>query len=384
MDLLESLGALVVAVVGSVVGSFFFLRARVRGQLAYHRAAGVHRFPQRLSLKRMEPFAWRKLSRGPQRVEAFHSLGFEDLAGFTVDEIPGARLFALQHPATGLLGLVNEHEQLGTWSDVLLFQHGERQPILASSILKHVHFFLLPGSPKIHKRDAAEQELMAAVLTAAGRDVPERGCPSRSRFGEGSARVDLKPGEQDPAPQLGQLRSGDIPLTTVEFVRLYEDAFADAIDQRLLEPWDDSELRRLLREQSQPCCGEQLTDEEFARIKSQYPAAVANELRLVCMMQFVRETALPASQWQEARERILVIHDRTPLRELTRRRIYGAYLTSELKKRLRRHANSKPPRESFNQFNTTLPPWERYKMLGQVARPVPADIYRAPIPRKAA
>ena len=341
--LLDTLGLLVLAVVGSVLGSFFLLRARVRGEFAYHRAAGIHRFPQRLSLRRMEPFAWRKQSRGPARVEAFHALGFEALAGFTVDEIRGARLFSLQHPATGLMGLVNEHEQLGTWSDVLVFQRGERQPILASSILKHVHFFLLPGSPKIHKRDAAEQELMAAVLTAAGRAVPRK-------------------------------------LTTDEFARLYEDAFADAIDQRLLEPLEDGGLRRLLREQNQTCCGEQLTDEEFARIKSQYPAAVANELRLVCAMQFLRETALPASQWQEARERVLVIHDRTPLRELARRRIYGAYLTSGLKKRLRRHANSKPPRQDFAEFNATQPPWERYKKLGQVTRPVPADIYCAPIP----
>lgn len=346
--LLESLGVLVVAGVGSVLGSFFYLRARVCREFAYHRAAGIHKFPQRLSLKRMEPFVWRKVSRGPQRVEAFRALGFEDLAGFTVDEIPGARLFALQHPATGLLGLANEHEQLGTWSDVLLFQRGECQPILASSILKYAHFFLLPGSPKIHKHGAAEQDLTAAVMTAAGRNA--------------------------------------VPLnvTADQFVRLYEEAFADAIDRRLLEPLDDGELRRVLREQNQPCCGEQLTDGEFARIKSQYPSAVANEVRLVCAMQFLRETALPASQWEEARERILVIHNRTPLRELARHRIYGAYLTPALKKRLRRHANSKPPRESFAEFNATLPPWERYKKIGDVTRPVPADIYRAPIPRKAA
>jgi hypothetical protein len=109
---------------------------------------------------------------------------------------------------------------------------------------------------------------------------------------------------------------------------------------------------------------------------------VANELRLVCAAQFLRETALPASQWEQARGRILVVHERTRLRELTRRRIYGAYLTEAIKPRLRRHDGSRPPRQSFAEFNAELPAWERYKRLGEVTRPVPADIYRAPIPRK--
>jgi hypothetical protein len=344
--LLASLAVLAVACLAGIAGLFFRLRARLRAEGAYHRAAAIHKFPQRLNLQQLEPFAWRKLSRGPQRAESFRALGFVDLGGFSVDELPGARLFVLQHPSSGLLGLVNEHEQLGTWSDVLTFPHGETQPILASSILRHGHFFLLPGSPKIHKHRATEQELANAVTTAAGRDAAA------------------------------------LKLTAGEFARLYEEAFAEALDRRLLEPLDDSEFRRLQRDQCQPCRDALLTDEEFGRIRNQYPAVVANELRLVCVAQFIRETDLPASQWQEARGRILVIHERTPLSKLTERRIYGAYLTEALKGRLRRHHDCKSPRESFGELNAALPAWERYKKLGEVGRPVPADIYRAPIPRK--
>ena len=166
-SLLASLAVLVVTCLACMTGAFFWLRARLREKTAYHGAASIHRFPQRLRLKQLEPFAWRKLSRGPQRVESFQALGFEPLGGFSVDELPGARLFVLQHPASGLLGLVNEHEQLGTWSDVLMFVRGENQPILASGILRHCHFFLLPGSPKIHKHRATEQELADTVKTAA-------------------------------------------------------------------------------------------------------------------------------------------------------------------------------------------------------------------------
>jgi len=344
--LLASLAVLAIACLAGMLGTFFWLRSRWRAEFAYHRAAAIHKFPQRLRLKQLEPFAWRKLSRGPQRVDSFGTLGFEELGGFGVDELPGARLFVMQHPGSGLLGLVNEHEQLGTWSDVLMFVRGESQPILASSILRHVHFFLLPGSPKIHKHRATEQELSNAVKTAAGAEAAA------------------------------------LKLTAGEFARLYEEAFAEAVDRRLLEPLADAELRRLLRDQCQPCGDTELTDPEFERIKNQYPAAVANELRLVCAAQFLRETPLPASQWEQARGRILVIHERTPPRELTLRRIYGAHLTQAIKRRLRRHDGSRPPRQSFAEFNAALPAWERYKKLGEVTRPVPADIYRAPIPRK--
>jgi hypothetical protein len=345
--LLDSMFVVALAGLASVVGSFFLLRARLRGTMAYHRAAAIHRFPQRLRLRRLEPFGWRKQSRGPQRVEAFRALGFAELGGFSVDELLGARLFVLQHSGTGLLGLVNEHEQLGTWSDVLLFSRGETQPILASGILRHCHFFLLPGLPKIHKHRATEEELAKAVERAADAGV---------------------------AP---------LNVTADEFGRLYEEAFAEAVDRRLLEPLGDGEFRRLLREQARPRCDDELTDAEFERIKEQYPLALANELRLVCVAQFLRETALPASRWQQARERILVVHERTPLRELTRRRIYGAHLTEAMKRGLRRHRSSKSPRESFAEFNAKLPAWERYKKLGEVVRPVPADVYSAPIPRGA-
>jgi len=343
---LASVAVLALACLAGLIGIFFWLRARLREQISYYRASAIHKFPQRLCLKRLDPFAWRKLSRGPQRVDSFRALGFESLGGFSVDEIPGARLFVLQHPGSGLLGLVNEHEQLGTWSDVLLFISGESQPILASSILRHCHFFLLPGSPKIHKHRASERELADAVKLAAG-------------TGATASKV-----------------------TPAEFARLYEEAFAESVDRRLLEPLPDAEFRRLLREQCSPCSDTQLTDVEFARIKNQYPAAVSNELRLICAAQFLRETVLPASQWQAVRGRILAIHNRTPLRELAGKRIYGAYLTEAIKRRLTRRSDSASPMESFAQLNGTLPVWERYKKLGEVTRPVPADIYSAPSSRK--
>ena len=146
--LLASVLIIAIVCVASVILGFLWVRAKLRAKLAYHRAAGIHKFPQRLTVTSLQPFTWRKLNRASKRVDAFRELGFMDLGGFSVDELPKLRLFALQHPVSGLIGIVNEHEKLGTWSDVMMFLPEERQPILASGIAKHSHFFCFPAHPK--------------------------------------------------------------------------------------------------------------------------------------------------------------------------------------------------------------------------------------------
>src|SRR6185295_8006181 len=126
-------------------------RIKVKRLYHYHLAAGINRFPGRLRLRKLEPFSWAKGGRAAHRVTEFEVAGFVGLAGFEVDELPGARMFALRHPVSGLIGVVNESGEPGTWSDVILFPEDGSQPALASSILKRSHFQFLPGDPKIHK-----------------------------------------------------------------------------------------------------------------------------------------------------------------------------------------------------------------------------------------
>ena len=136
-------------------------------------------------------------------------------------------------------------------------------------------------------------------------------------------------------------------VTGESFAAHYEQAFADATDARLLNQLEDYEVRRLVQERSRPCGGE-ISDAEFSLLKELLPAAIANELRLVCSSQFLRETRLPAAEWQRARQRLLVIHDHTPLPHLLGRCIHGAFWTKPLQRRLRsRQRVVGSPREIF-------------------------------------
>lgn len=322
---------------------FWFYKRKIKRWYALSVAESLHAFPGRITMRRLEPFVWHKGDRGPQRVTAFREIGFEPLAGYSVHELPCTRIFLLTQAATGLIGMVNESQELGTWSDVAFFRKGQTQPVLASSILKEAHFFLLPGDPKIHRADASPTDLCTAVRQALGREE--------------------------------QVES----VTAENFPTLFEKAFAEATDARLLTDLEDYELRKLLRDKG--CLGEEITDEkEFTLIKQLLPRALENQLRIACGAQFVREAALSAWDWQQSRDRLLIVHDRTPVWGLAERFLYGAFQTKEMRKLLRSiRAATASPRETFAKLNSRLPAPQRYKKLGEVSRPVPADIYRGPL-----
>ena len=172
-------------------------------------------------------------------------------------------------------------------------------------------------------------------------------------------------------------------LDAANFAAEYESAFARNADQRLLEPVEDFELRQMLREMelATPCGDEEgceLSEKEFAAVKHSYRTVISKQLASACALDFVR-TGLSASEWQRSRNSLLVIHDHTPLTELTRRSTSEACVTPELKKKIKSAPGSQSPRSHFVRINSSLPIKDRYQKLGTVEKPVPADIYRAPL-----
>lgn len=345
-ELLAIFGCLSLLLLAAVVWLVWLYQVRIKRSYLYGLAASVNKFPSRIQFSHQLAFQWKKPDRAAQRVTEFRNAGFADLGGFHVEELTCSRVFVLQHPASGLIGMVVESDEAGTWSDVLCFIQNQSQPILASSLLKRGNFRLLPGDPKIHKPEAGVEQLREAVLTAASR-LP---------------RVRMSSAE--------------------DFAARYEQAFAEATDSRLLEPLEDYEMRRLVSERGQPCGGE-VSEKELTQIRQLLPLAIENELRLACGAQFLRETKMSATDWQPAAQRLLIVHDRTPLSRLAGRLIYGVVLTKTVRRLLKRARRSPLPREAFATINAKLPTWERYRKLGEVTCPVPADIYRAPIEKRA-
>jgi DNA-binding NarL/FixJ family response regulator len=343
MEIIAYLLGAIGVVAALLAWAYFHVRGKMRSSFAYTQAVSIFRAPGRISLKHLTPFKWNKAERAEQRVLAFRTLGFEPLGGFRLAGEASARLCVMQHPVTGQIGMVQERDSVGTWSDAAFFQTGSSHPIYASNALKKAHFFLSPGDPKIHLPDAAEAELVAAVQKA----VPV------------GARA--------------------VRLTLDNAAQLIEEAYAVAVDARLLEPLADFEIRCLLKEQRSGGDAEELADSELQRIKEQIPVVIANELRRACRDQFLRAGSISARDWQQAKDQLFVVHDQTPLHELGKRTDDVAFCLPALKSRLAASAkNPGTPRGKFAELNAALPPWERYRKLGEVTRPVPADIYCAP------
>src|SRR5438128_5193172 len=77
-------------------------------------------------------------------------------------------------------------------------------------------------------------------------------------------------------------------------------------------------------------------------------------------LEWMRAASPPAFAWQQARGRLLVIHDRTALRLLRRRRICEAFLTRNMKHLLgQRPRSSETPRATFARLNASLPARDR-------------------------
>jgi hypothetical protein len=297
--------------------------------------------PGRISLEPLPSCTAHPNARAEKRITAFHDLGFVRLATYRLSECDETRLHALAHPASGFVALVHEHPSIGTWSDVMRFSAAGESPVLVSNVLKHVYFRCLPGDPKFHHAGVPEAELVRIAESL--------------RAHTGAAQF----------------------VDANTFPCLCESAYAEAADRQFHEWPSENELRRLIKDVSPEC---ELGDRDITALRKLLPEWVANDWRTSCVHEFLHSGSVSAREWEQARDRLLVIHDHTPLRALGWGTCSDGFLTPEMRKCLRRARARMSCREEFARLNAELPASMRYKKMGSVAKPVPADIYRAPLP----
>jgi hypothetical protein len=221
------------------------------------------------------------------------------------------------------------------------FSAAGESPVLASNVLKHVYFRCLPGDPTFHHGGAAETELVRVVESSRAHSAPAQ------------------------------------TVNASTFPRLCERAYASAADQRFQERPTENEIRRLAKDVLAEC---DLSDTDIATMHRLVPEWMANDWRKSCLREFIQSGALSAREWEQARNLLLVIHDHTPLKALVARTCDNVFLTLEMRKRLKKTSPRSSSRETFERLNSVLPASKRYKKIGVVEKPVPADIYRAPLP----
>jgi len=100
--------------------------------------------------------------------KAFVSEGFEQIGGFTVEEIPEMRLIAHLHPALRLYGVAYEMAGVGVWSDVVALCMGGS--ITASSATRGTSTKERPG----HRKVAMPGQPVSTLVAAARQEMEGR------------------------------------------------------------------------------------------------------------------------------------------------------------------------------------------------------------------
>ena len=327
-----------------VAGAVWFYKRRVKRFLGKAQAFSLIWLPPRLHLAvDSDPPEQGGIDRTAKRAEGFASLGFELLGKYFPTNYPSLKMVVFSNPSNGCCAIVYYAQGIGTWSEaVVRTQSGEW--ISATNVTKRLHFIHLPGDRKFHEPNKSEAELVNIVLKATSREPV-------------------------------------VAFSQETFSGEYERVYSRAANQRLLESIEDYELRQLLRESSGTTCGDEpheMSDSDFKQFKEAFFKVLTMQLSSACVLDFMRQNTVSASEWQRSRERLLVVHDRVELSEVTRAKTCEAYVTPKLKPLLK-SAKRAAPRETFAKINASLSARDRYVKLGSVSFPVAADIYRAPL-----
>jgi hypothetical protein len=260
-------------------------------------------------------------------------LGFEAAGAYTTEEMPGLRMAGYAKPDQSTYGLVYEHPQAGVFADlVTLYEDGTSLTYTTTDQGRGLD--QRPGHGKVYGPGLD-------MTTLYRRLVAER--PNRP----------LK------------------PITTDGFAASFEQAYADEMDWRNARggPTED-EIRAI--------SGEDISDEDVAAVREVLAEQAAEGLLAALQEEFLERTTMSAQEWEEARDRIVYIHDRLDADSLAGE--LSLLVPERLEERVteaveQELASGKTPRDAAAAALERVAGEDAPEKLATLERPLPADVY---------
>ncbi|MFO0953935.1 MAG: hypothetical protein U0835_22815 [Isosphaeraceae bacterium] len=338
--ILQIFGAAFLLLIGLLFFGILFLRyklkrfARFIEESAAELAKAGAPSPARIHLRRLAAPDWAD----PEAVEAqsgpLPELGFSHAGDYQIEEVPGLSLAGWVNAKTGVFAVVYEHPQAGVWTDVVTRYVDGTRITYANT---------LQGSGVEH---------------SPGHDV--------QRF-DGIGVKDLYEKHLAARPD-----KPIVPPSADEFVARFEKAYADEMDWRNSRGGaTEQEIRQIALQQ-----GRTLDEDEVRALRSAAESRAMEQLAEAVRERFLEETRMPAREWEDVRDRVVVVHDRMSPD-------YFEEMLSDLSddEEDLPEIDGSPgssPRNAFARYNAALEPDRRYRKLGTVTAPVEADVYAAP------
>jgi hypothetical protein len=344
---LQVLGVMFLLLILFRVVAVLTIRAKIRGFArnieGFANSMAASQTPARISLRPMAAPSWEDAEAIEAQAEPLPELGFAKAGDFQVEEIPGLSLEAWVNPEKAVTAVVYEHPVAGVWTDMVTrYEDGTRATFANTS----------HGGGVDH---------------APGHTV--------ERFaGIGSKELYHR--------HLAQRPDRPVVVPTAEgFVERFEKAYADEMDWRNSRGGTtEAEIREIAR-----LSGQTYDENVIAATRQMAQARAMLQLDEAIRERFLKETTLPASDWEGLRDRVFAVHDmmtQDAFEEAVNGHLdLGGEEDEQVAPQIDDTAAGSP-RRLFARLNAEQSEAKRCRKLGEVAHPVAADVYAAPEPEE--
>lgn len=282
---------------------------------------------------------WQDPGKVAAAVDAMRAAGFDQVAIYSIPEMPGVQLQAFCNVADALYGVVYEHPHAGVWADVVT-QYENGEGITASNAPMGGELDHMPGREKIYDKAADIPTLIAKLLAA-----------------------------RKPLPTIAH--------TAEAFVAVFEHAYAEEMEWRDKRGGaSEAEIQRMAAKMEGGTSPEQVKAAQQA-----LAAQAAERLEERCLAAFLASGQLSDREKEELADRLFVVTDLSTIEpELE---AAGQYVRDDEAEDftaddyLAPHRD-KPRREAFRAAVFDMPLRVAYRHVGTVSEPVEGDVWARP------
>jgi hypothetical protein len=338
---LQILGLVLLAGILAVFGGLLLLGLKLRrafrevkaslGQLS----SSFGPQPATIHLEGPTSVEWAKGAEVRALADALPALGFHDAGQYSVEELPGLNVWPFVNPSESAYAVVYEHPAGPVWMDfVTRYEDGTS---------------------------------LTTTSTSEGADLDHR--PGHEKdYGPGLSPAQLH------QRHLSRRAAGPMaPASAGAFQGAFERAYAEEMAWRNGRGGPtEREIRAIAARQ-----GRTMTDEEVEEARKVMAAQAMDGLDEALRERFTETADLPPREWERVRDSLVFVHDKLTA-ELLDERVRDWIDEDDDGGSLPTVPDGVPARVAFAKFNASLPRAKRFEKIGEVDRPVAADVYRAP------